>query len=194
MIGIRAGLRAGAGLGLAAGLSGDAGIANPLTGVSRDATSNIYMPATVAQWNTLLGVAGTSGAPFAIGLCQEASGNLATVGGFTFTASGTGLTYQNAVAGWSALAVGSTDAGTGKFANADVGLPDLLTTSCAVLSLTNITTTPGTFRNLHTMGTTTQTRTFAKKRTRTATVRRRQQQHVVRRQSDGLDSPIHHHP
>src|SRR5262245_47294003 len=86
-----------------------------LSAVSRDATSNILVPANAAEWAQVLASAGiSSGGPSALWLFQEASGNPAdSVGSFTLTASGT-PTYQAAVSGWTRKAITFADAATGR--------------------------------------------------------------------------------
>ena len=163
MIGTRVGAKVGAFVGGAVGIGADPiSVSNPLASVRRDATSGVYMPATLAQFDTLLAAAGLTGGPFAIGLCQEASGNLATVGGYTFTASGTGVTYQQTVSGWATKGITTADAGTIVFTNTDAGLPNIASESLAVMSLTKFNSAPGTFRDVHGMGTTTKQRLFVK--------------------------------
>lgn len=90
----------------------------------RDATSNIYVPSTSAQW-TALGLT----APNSLWLCQEASGNLAdSIGALTLTATTT-PTYQQTATGWTRVGVGLDDNTADRFvAGAAVG-PDPTTTS-----------------------------------------------------------------
>lgn len=158
-IGARIGSRVGSSVGPRIGTPP---AADPLAAVYRDATSNWYLPTTIADYTALLTSVGLTGAPFAIGLCQEASGNLATVGGFTFTATGAGATYQQSVAGFSTKGITTADAGTIVFTNTDAGLPDISTESLAILSFTRFNSAPGTFRDIHGMGTTTKQRAFVK--------------------------------
>lgn len=140
------------------------GASNPLATVARDATSSWYLPASTAQWDTLLSVAGSSGAPIAILLSQEASGNLADSSGnsITFTASGTGISYAQTVSGWTAKGISITNGATGLFASTSASLPDISTTSCAVFSIGQLTLEPGTFRNIHGLGTATRVSSFLK--------------------------------
>lgn len=137
---------------------GQFGAANPMASVTRDATSGIYCPATSSEWTTTLSAAGDAvGGPSALYLCQEASGNLAdSIGTFTLTASGTGLTYAQAVSGWARKGVSSNDGGTGVFTSTDAGLPDLSATSFAALAYFSATT-PAANRTFAGMGTTTTT-------------------------------------
>lgn len=141
---------------MAAGLSADP-IAAPsgsaIAGVTRDASSGIYCPASAGEWTLLMAAAGlATGNPSALYLCQEASGNLAdSIGTFTLTASGTGLSYQQTVGGWARKAINTTEAATGAFINTDAGLPDISTTSALILGYIKPTTT-GTTRALLGMG------------------------------------------
>jgi PKD repeat protein len=96
---------------------------------TNDATSGKAVPQTVAEWNAIISAAGLSaGAPSAIWLMQDASGNAVDVTGtFPLTASGTGLSYQNAVSGWSAKAINFTDNGTNALTTTSASLPDAST-------------------------------------------------------------------
>lgn len=122
---------------------------------SRDATSNKGVPANAAEWTALLASAGVStGNPSIVWGMQVASGNLTdSIGSFTGTAAGTGITYSSAVPGWTRVGITTTEAATGVFTNTDSGLPDLSTTSILVLSYCKINSAPGTFRNIHGAGT-----------------------------------------
>jgi len=79
---------------------------DPMAGVSRDATSNIYCPANSTEWGIALTAAGiASGGPTSLWLCQEASGNLAdSIGSNTLTANGAPA-YAQAVGGWTRKAI-----------------------------------------------------------------------------------------
>lgn len=163
MIGLRTGARVGPHVGVAVGVGADPiGNSDPLSGVARDATSGWYLPATIAQFDAIALAAGSAGSPFAIGLCQESSGNLATVGGFTFTASGAGATYQQTFTGFSTKGIATADAGTIVFTNTDAGLPNIASESLAIMSVSRFNSAPGTFRDIHGMGTATKQRAFIK--------------------------------
>lgn len=111
-------------------------------GVSRDATSNIYVPATSAEWTTFLASAGLTGlvaVPDALWLMQEASGNPAdSIGSFTLTASA-GLSYQQAEAGWTRKGVKFTDGGLATLSSASASLPSIATASMTTLIVANAT-------------------------------------------------------
>jgi hypothetical protein len=126
-----------------------------MTGVSRDAASGIYVPATSAEWTTTMSVAGiASGGPSGVWLCQEASGSLAdSVGVFTLTAGGTGSSYQNAVTGWTRKAVGTTEANATRWQSVDVGLPDPATTSYLTILYAQVMSTPAATRSIFEYGT-----------------------------------------
>jgi hypothetical protein len=84
--------------------------------VSRDATSLRYVPANGSEWAELLSGTGIPN-PAHLYLFQEASGNPAdSIDGKALTASGT-LAYQQAVAGWSRLAIKTTRNAAGKMVN-----------------------------------------------------------------------------
>lgn len=137
MIGPRVGAKVGPRVGPAVGAAADELSASA---IARDATSNIYVPANVSEWTALMALAGLStGNPSAVYGFQDASGNPAdSVGTFTLTASGTGLSYQNAVTGWSRKAINTTSAGTGALTSTAAGLPDPATTSVLILSYVNV--------------------------------------------------------
>lgn len=154
MIGLRVGLAVGSRVGFASGLTEDpwssSGAGGGIPGVTRDAASGIYFPATSGEWAIILTVAGiATGGPSAIYNFQDASGNPAdATGTFPLTASGTGLTYAQAVAGYTRLAVGTTSGGTGAFQTVSVSLPDLSTDSQLTLAVVNPTVI-GTLRDVH---------------------------------------------
>lgn len=119
MIGVRAGLRAGGRCGVAAGVSADPikrRNTDPLSSVTRDATSGWYFPANATEWTTLAEVAELpEGGPSSAWLCQEPSGNLAdSVSSVTLSASGAGHLYQQAVAGFSRKAIQCVDGTAGQ--------------------------------------------------------------------------------
>lgn len=127
-----------------------------MTGVARDATSNIYAPASTAQWMQTMTVAGLgAGAPALCWGCQDASGNLADlIGSNAGVMTGT-PTYQVAVSGWSRLGVVGADAGTAVAASTTVGNP--ATVSYLALGYVGITAAPAAVRQIHTVGTGTVT-------------------------------------
>lgn len=156
MIGIRVGVSVGSRVGAAVGVS--ANEVGPDTGgglssVSRDATSNIYVPASSSQWSSVMSSAGlATGGPSLLWLAQEATGSLAdSIGTFTGTLAGGPPTYQQAVAGWSRKGISGTDGGSGVFSNTDAGLPDLTTQSMLVLVYA-VVTTPASARGIMDFG------------------------------------------
>lgn len=85
--------------------------ANPMSGVTQDATSLIYWPSSGAEWTTAIAALGFGGVPTYAHNCQEASGNLApAVGVVTLVADNT-PTYQGSEAGWTRKFVGGTASG-----------------------------------------------------------------------------------
>lgn len=120
-----------------------------------DALSGVGVPANATEWAAAMAAAGiASGGPSALWLCQDASGNAAdAIGTYTGTASGTGTAYRQPVAGWSRLALTTTDAASGAWANTAAGLPDPATTSCMALAYLNLPTAPGAGRALLRIGT-----------------------------------------
>lgn len=139
MIGPRIGTRPFR-IGLAIGLGEDPTApttsgANPMASVARDGTSNIYCPATAAQWTTTIGVASYPGIPTSLYLCQEASGNLAdSIATNTLTLAGAGHLFQQSISGWSRLAATTTDGTAGqKWVNSTTS-PSAPSTSVLVLA------------------------------------------------------------
>ena len=125
--------------------------------VSKDALAGIYLPASSTEWSAFIARKALTGiaVPDAIWLLQEASGNAAdsSGNGFTLTASGTGLAYQQSVAGWSRKAITFTDGGTGVLKSTSASLPDISTTSQFTVVLANVAT-PAAQRQVLAHGTT----------------------------------------
>lgn len=117
-----------------------------------DATSNIGIPQSTSEWSNT-GFADV-GAPLAIYLCQEASGNLSdsTANGLTLTKTGSGQSYQNTVTGWSTKAINFTDNTLGHYTTTASGLPDISGTS--MMGMAYIKQTAVATRSLIEMGTT----------------------------------------
>lgn len=165
MIGIRAGIAAGIRAGIATGASEDPiapTAATGIPGVTRDATSMIYAPASAAEWTLFnaywvgQGLANFPNiAPSIIWTCQDASGNLADTSGngLTGTVTGAPITYQQAVAGWSRVGIVGADTGTAIAESVAAGVPDPATVSRLDLGYAICTATPTAIRNLHTLGT-----------------------------------------
>jgi hypothetical protein len=107
--------------------------------VAKDATSGIRVPASLTQWqdfNAYHVAIGTANypnvTPTCLWLCQESSGNLTDViGGVTLTQTGAGHLYNQAVTGWSRLAVQTVDGTAGqKWINSTIAPnPNLVSTS-----------------------------------------------------------------
>jgi uncharacterized repeat protein (TIGR01451 family) len=137
----------------AATISGNAGTTINL--VSKDGTSGIYTPATAAEW-TNLGLT----APDLLWLMQEASGTLAETitGTVSLASSGTGLSYQNAVTGWSRKSLKTTSATAGRWSSTNSALPDVSTTSCLLLIYGQVITCDTNGRGFCQLGTTTSGR------------------------------------
>lgn len=120
MIGVRVGLAVGARVGVAAGVNADE-MAPPsagslIAGVTRDASSGWYFPASAAEWTLLMAAAGlATGNPSSVHLNQEASGNLAdSIGAVALTQTGAGHLYQQTVAGFTRKAVTTVDGTAGQ--------------------------------------------------------------------------------
>lgn len=134
----------------------ESGVAT-MTGVTKDATSNIYYPANAAEWIQTLAYASilTSG-PDRVWLCNDAAAPLAAaIGTDTLALTGTAPTYQSAVAGWAKAGVLMADAATTKFATAAAGLPSINTTSMLVLGYVSMpAAAPAASRQIVVLGST----------------------------------------
>lgn len=145
--GIRSGLRSGIRSGLNPG--GDA-----MNGVTRDATSNVYLPATLGEWATARSAASlAAGAVTSIWKMQDASGGAADVTGTNnLTEFGT-VSYRAAVTGWTAKALAIADGVAGaEFASTDASLPNIAATSVLLLAYVALPTAPGGTRTLIGLG------------------------------------------
>lgn len=115
--------------------------------------------AVIAATNLTLSASNqiTNGGPFRATDFTVASGNATDlIGSVPLVASGTGATYQTAVPGFSRTGISWADAATAKYSTTDTSLPDLSTTSALTLTYARQNTWPGTFRNVATLGVTTQ--------------------------------------
>ena len=124
-----------------------------LSAVTRDNSSGILVPRNALEWSIVLEVADvTSGGPSAVWLLQETSGNPAdSVGSFTLTA-GASLSYQQSVTGWARKAIATPDGVFTSMSNSSASLPDVATTSFAVLAYVSVSTVAAV-RGLVSMGT-----------------------------------------
>ncbi len=133
-----------------------------------DATSNKALPRNVTEWATLLAAASiTRGNPSLLWNLQQAGG-VATdaIGTFTGGLTGTGVTFQQAVSGWTTTGVTFTNGGNAGFTNTDSGLPDLSATSLLVIGYAYVSA-PSANSVLFKAGTSTNIRALI----RTGTVR-----------------------
>ncbi len=162
MIGLRIGPSVAPRIGAAIGISADpiaAGGSNPMAGVTRDATSGLYFPATPAEWITTLAAASiSSGSPSLTWNLQEASGSLTDAyGSFPGSIVGT-VTYQSAISGQTRKGIATADGTAGIIENLAVGLPDLSTTSVLGLVCVYSAAAPSTNRTILQLGPTFSTR------------------------------------
>jgi hypothetical protein len=127
-----------------------------MAGVARDATSLKYVPSTAAQWTQTLAAAGISASGPAWGWgFQDASGNPAPfLGADSLTASGTGITYQSPVSGWSRAGLATADGATGAFVSTAGDLPSYGTTSMTTLAYIAFGAAPPSQRELFFQGVT----------------------------------------
>ncbi len=158
-VGLRIGAKIGARFGPAIGVGPDPlqAASGGISGVSRDATSNVYVPASATEWTTFLAAVSLNGiiaVPDALWLFQEASGNPAdSIASFTLTASGA-PSYQQTVSGWTRKAITFADGNAGSLASASASLPDLSAGSMMTLGyITLPAATPAGTRNLISEGT-----------------------------------------
>ena len=156
MIGSRVGTKTGSLLGAAVGSVADdetpSGV-DPMAGVTRDAASGKYFPANAAEWTITRAAAGiSSGNPANLWLCQEASGNLAdSIGGTALAVAGT-WNYQQAVTGFTRLAVVNPTDGLGaRFTSAG---DEISTSSEALFAVVQMPASgPGGTRSVMEVGT-----------------------------------------
>lgn len=121
MIGLRTGIPEGPRGGLAVGLSADELMAPPvggggIPGVTRDAASQWYFPASAAEWTTFMAAIGVgTGNPTSTRNCQEASGALLdSISTVNLAQSGAGHLYQQTIAGFTRKAVRTVDGTVGQ--------------------------------------------------------------------------------
>ena len=122
-------------------------------GVTRDATSGWYVPASASEWNELLTGTGIATPTNAWG-CQDTSGSLTSISGLgsvSLAAHGAGGSYNQSVSGWSRKAVKLADGGTSYWQSAS-SICNPATTSCTTLGLIGMTATPGAERDVITAG------------------------------------------
>lgn len=102
-----------------------------IAGVTRDALSEWYVPASVTEWPTFLtAIASAMSAPDALWLCQEAAGSLAdSIGSVALTAANAPA-YRQALAGWTRKWCGWDGSGlfVQRFSSSAAALPNLSTT------------------------------------------------------------------
>lgn len=128
--------------------------ADPMTGVTQDEGSGVYVPATADEWNTTLAAAGIlSGGPSALWLMQEASGNFAdSIASYDLTAAL--FLYQNDVIGWSRKGASLAD-GQAAQAFRLSGVGDIGAVSGLLLAYISIDDTPGGTRDVIGLGSST---------------------------------------
>ena len=103
-------------------------VTEPAVTVPRDGPLNVYVPATAEHW-TARGIA----VPDHAWSCQAGSGNLvADIGSLALVPGGT-VAYSQAVAGWTRLAVATTETSNSRFSAAAGAGPNPAATSVAWL-------------------------------------------------------------
>ncbi len=127
-----------------------------LSGVTQDATSGIYFPASAAEWAIALAAAGdTAGGPSFQWGGGDASGALVgDFGGVNLAAGGTAALYRQAIPGTSRVGVAGTDGATTTFSSTAAGLPDPTTTSYLFLLNVYFSGAPAVQRTIFQYGTT----------------------------------------
>lgn len=120
--------------------------------VTRDATAGTRLAQSPYQFGLQTGItmAGVDG----VYLCQEGSGNLASVGATApaLTANATPL-YQQTAAGYSTKGVGSNGGANQRFTAASAVAPNPATTDALWLALMSLPALPGTIRQVLCYGT-----------------------------------------
>jgi RHS repeat-associated protein len=123
-------------------------------GVTRDATSQWFVPQSYTEWTNLLAGTGIPN-PTNLWKCQEASGNLAdSIGTATLTATNVGgMAYAQGVTGWTRKAVTLAEAVASKWATGST-FCNPATAACSSLIIGSVRTTPvvNTPRDLFLMG------------------------------------------
>lgn len=121
-----------------------------LSGVTRDATSGIYCPATAAEWALMLAAAGiASGGPSFLWLLQDASGSPADqIGGAPLTVSATAPIYQATISGWARKGIAFTDGVTSNLSRTTSPMPDAGGTSGLILAYMEFTAANAGGRNV----------------------------------------------
>ncbi len=126
--------------------------APPITGVTRDATSNIYLPANSTEWTAFRTAKSltTWANPSHVYTFQEASGNvLDTVGAINLGPANVPV-YNEAVTGWTRKGVRCRHATTDSLSG--TGFPNVNADSALVLTLVEIVSAPTTTRNVTILG------------------------------------------
>lgn len=107
---------------------------NPWTS---DGTSAIAIPQSATEWSSFIAGKGLSvSSPASLYRCQESAGPTIadSIGAFPLSVAGSGDSYQNVVTGWASKAIKLTDGVSGSFRSLSTSLPDISTTSCAILA------------------------------------------------------------
>lgn len=120
-------------------------------GVTRDATSNWFVPQTSTEWTNLLAGTGIP-SPTNLWKCQEASGNLAdSIGSATLTAHNSGgMTYAQTISGWTRKAVQLAEGFASNWQSAST-LCNPATTKCTMFGII-YQPIPTTQRDVFSMG------------------------------------------
>ncbi len=109
-------------------------------GVTRDATSGWYVPASAAEWTTFLTGTGIAAPTNAWG-CQDTSGSLAAlIGSVSLAVTGT-PTYRSFLTGWSRVAVALQDGSTEHFTSS-AALCNPASANCSALALAYVRGNP----------------------------------------------------
>lgn len=121
-----------------------------LSGVPRDATSGKYVPLTQAEWDAVFDAAGvarkTVNSSWGF---QNGSGNITATVGTQLTATiASGVTYAQAVSGWTRVGLQFADAADGRVAHAAGVGPNPNSTSVLWFVLADITAAPAGNRNM----------------------------------------------
>ena len=131
-IGMRIGMQVGPRVGEGIGLTGDA---SSIAGVTRDALSGKYVPASATEWTKLMAAANlATGNPTDAWGFQEGSGNTLDLIGAQPLAPGGSPTYQSSSTGWTRVGIRMTDAASNMRMGTNFGPPDPSATSTLMLA------------------------------------------------------------
>lgn len=137
-------------IGALIGTAGSA--ADPMDGVTADATSGKYIPADAAEWDTAVAAAGLADGPTSLWLFHDETDNTVSdvIGSRPLSLNGS-ITKQVAVAGWTSKSIQPHENSGSDYGVSSSG-PDIGTTSALMLMYLQVTSDPGGNRSLTNIG------------------------------------------